>query len=229
MSLHLHYVILPHFSLDRSNWSNQSFSSTTFQNFPGISDLLYEMFMFQHYRELCSKCSTSLLSSLKSGCTSFRCSNGRCIWDWCFSLISRAIKQELASFPALPFSFVFPTSSCPTFQDMGTGQQVVIKVFDVSKEHAVLIFKGSRSTCTPLLSRRPQLTPMWKLQNLTAVSVECVLRPWCRTLTQFVHGYSSTGQLPYTVKPVELSILVMSAICHCWTHFNGTGTFLWYT
>ena len=33
-------IILLHFSHDRSNWSSPAFSSTTFQNFPGISDLL---------------------------------------------------------------------------------------------------------------------------------------------------------------------------------------------
>ena len=33
-------VTLPHFSHDRSSWSSPSFSSTTFQNFPGISDAL---------------------------------------------------------------------------------------------------------------------------------------------------------------------------------------------
>jgi hypothetical protein len=37
------YVILLHFSHDRSNWSSKFFSKTTFQNFPGISDLLSEV------------------------------------------------------------------------------------------------------------------------------------------------------------------------------------------
>ena len=60
------YVILPHFSRDRSNWSSPSFSSTTFENFPGISDLLFEVSSFQHHKMLCSKCSTSLASSLIS-------------------------------------------------------------------------------------------------------------------------------------------------------------------
>jgi len=41
-----------------------SFSSTTFQNFPGIFDLLSEGFNFQHHTILCSKCSISLVSSL---------------------------------------------------------------------------------------------------------------------------------------------------------------------
>jgi len=36
------FVIL-HISHDRSNWSSSSFSSTTFPNFPAISDLLSEM------------------------------------------------------------------------------------------------------------------------------------------------------------------------------------------
>jgi hypothetical protein len=50
----------------RSVWS-PSFSSTTFQNFPGVSDLLPEASKFQHHIKLCSKCSTSLTSS--SRCT----------------------------------------------------------------------------------------------------------------------------------------------------------------
>jgi hypothetical protein len=49
-------------------WSVQlifpSFSRTTFQNFPGISDLLSEGFNFQHHTILCSKYSISLFSSL---------------------------------------------------------------------------------------------------------------------------------------------------------------------
>jgi hypothetical protein len=32
-----------HFSHDRSNWSSPSFSNTTFPNFPGVSDLLFEV------------------------------------------------------------------------------------------------------------------------------------------------------------------------------------------
>ena len=39
-------VTLLHFSHDRSNWSFPSFSSTTFQSFPGISDLLPEASKF---------------------------------------------------------------------------------------------------------------------------------------------------------------------------------------
>jgi hypothetical protein len=38
----------------------------------------------------------------------FKCSSGRRIWDWYFSLTSHSIKQVLTSNPALPFSFVFP-------------------------------------------------------------------------------------------------------------------------
>jgi hypothetical protein len=56
-------VTLPHFSHDQSNCS-PSYSSTTFQNFPGIYDLLSEVSKFQHHTMLCSKCSTSLVSSL---------------------------------------------------------------------------------------------------------------------------------------------------------------------
>ena len=46
-----------------SNWSFSSFSSTTFQNFSGVSDLLPEASNFQHHVKLCSKRSTSLASS----------------------------------------------------------------------------------------------------------------------------------------------------------------------
>jgi hypothetical protein len=40
------------------------FHSTTFKNFPGISDLLSEVSKFQHHTKLCSKCSTLLVSSI---------------------------------------------------------------------------------------------------------------------------------------------------------------------
>ena len=51
----------PHY---RSNWSSPSFSSATFQNFPGICDLFSYVSKLQHYKMLCSKRSTSLFSSL---------------------------------------------------------------------------------------------------------------------------------------------------------------------
>jgi hypothetical protein len=56
------YVIL-HFAHDKTNRSSPSFPSTTLQNFPGMADLLFEMSKFQHHKKLCSKCSTSLVSS----------------------------------------------------------------------------------------------------------------------------------------------------------------------
>ena len=56
------YVILLHCS--HVNWSTPSFSSTTYQNFPSISDLLSKVPMFQHHTKLYSKCSTLLVSSL---------------------------------------------------------------------------------------------------------------------------------------------------------------------
>jgi len=62
-----HFVILFHFSHDQSNWSSLSFSSTMFQNHPGISNLLSEVSKFQHQTNLCSKCSTLLVSSLNLG------------------------------------------------------------------------------------------------------------------------------------------------------------------
>jgi hypothetical protein len=40
------------------------FSSITFQNVTGISDLLSEVSRFQHQKKLCSKCGTLLVSSL---------------------------------------------------------------------------------------------------------------------------------------------------------------------
>ena len=45
------------------NWSSPSFSSTTFQNFPGVSGLLPGASKFQHRKEPCSKRSISLVSS----------------------------------------------------------------------------------------------------------------------------------------------------------------------
>jgi hypothetical protein len=54
-------VSLLNFSHDRSNWSSLSFSSTTFQNFPGVSDLLPEAPKFQHHTQPCSKCSILLV------------------------------------------------------------------------------------------------------------------------------------------------------------------------
>jgi len=54
-------LTLLHFSHDRSNWSSPSFSSTTFHNFPGISDLLSEASKFQHHTKPCSKCSILLV------------------------------------------------------------------------------------------------------------------------------------------------------------------------
>ena len=68
--LHLGYPFLPwlyvilHVSRDRPNWSSSSFSSTTFQNFTGISVLLSEVSKFQQQTKLCSNCSSSLTSSL---------------------------------------------------------------------------------------------------------------------------------------------------------------------
>ena len=47
---HCSLTLSNHFSHDRSNWSSPSFSSTTFQNFPGISNLLPETSKFQHYK-----------------------------------------------------------------------------------------------------------------------------------------------------------------------------------
>jgi hypothetical protein len=58
------FFVLLHFSHEPSNWSSPSLSSTTFQNFPGISELLSAVSKFQHHIQLWSKCSTVLVSSL---------------------------------------------------------------------------------------------------------------------------------------------------------------------
>ena len=56
-------LTLLHFSRDWSNLSSPSFSSTTFQNFPGVSDLLPRASKFQQHTERCSKRRISLVSS----------------------------------------------------------------------------------------------------------------------------------------------------------------------
>ena len=57
------FVIFLNFSHDRSNWSSLSFTSTTFQNFPSISDPLSEVSKFQYHKKLCSTFITSLVCS----------------------------------------------------------------------------------------------------------------------------------------------------------------------
>ena len=54
-----------YFSILSRDWTNcfPSLSSTKFRNFSGISHLLFEVSKFHHHKRLCSKCSTSLLSS----------------------------------------------------------------------------------------------------------------------------------------------------------------------
>jgi hypothetical protein len=47
------------FSHDRYSWSSPALSSTTFWNFPGISDLLFEVTKFQLHTNLCSESRTS--------------------------------------------------------------------------------------------------------------------------------------------------------------------------
>jgi len=52
-----YHVILLNFSNDRFKWCSPSFSSTIFQNIPGISYLLSKVSKFQRHRKLYSKCS----------------------------------------------------------------------------------------------------------------------------------------------------------------------------
>jgi hypothetical protein len=56
-------VLLLHYLRGPSNLS-ASFSSATFHNSPGTSDLVSEESKFPHHTKLCSKCSTSLFSAL---------------------------------------------------------------------------------------------------------------------------------------------------------------------
>ena len=49
------------------NWSSPSFFSTTFRNFPNISDLLSQVSRFQHHMNLYYKYNTLLVSSLHVG------------------------------------------------------------------------------------------------------------------------------------------------------------------
>ena len=59
-------VILLHFPHDWSNWYSLSFSSTTFQNFPGISYLLSEVSKFQHHTKPCSNRSVQVSAPHKA-------------------------------------------------------------------------------------------------------------------------------------------------------------------
>ena len=52
------FVTLLHFSQELSNIFSPTFSSTIFQNFPGVSHLLSELLEFKHHKKLWSKCST---------------------------------------------------------------------------------------------------------------------------------------------------------------------------
>jgi len=58
------FLIHLHFSHNRFNFF---FSSTTFQNFSGVSDLLSEVSAFKHRTELCSKYSTLLVCVWNAG------------------------------------------------------------------------------------------------------------------------------------------------------------------
>jgi len=59
------FVILLHFPHDWPNWSSPSFSITTFQSFPFISDLLSEASNIQYHTKLYCTYSIVLVSSLK--------------------------------------------------------------------------------------------------------------------------------------------------------------------
>jgi hypothetical protein len=48
------------FSHDRSKLSSSSFSGITFQDFPNIPDLFFEVSYFQHLKKQCSECSALL-------------------------------------------------------------------------------------------------------------------------------------------------------------------------
>ena len=64
-------VILLHFSHDRPKSFSPSFPRITFQNFPGIYNLLSELSTFQYHALLCSKYSISRVSFLNLSSTSW--------------------------------------------------------------------------------------------------------------------------------------------------------------
>ena len=63
------FCVIVHVAHDLSNCS-PSFPSTTFQNFPDISDTPSKLSKFQQHTKLCSKCSILLVSSLIIWCLS---------------------------------------------------------------------------------------------------------------------------------------------------------------
>ena len=96
------YVILE-FPRDRSSWSCPYSSSTTFQNFPGISDLLSEMSKFQYHTTLFSRCSTLLVSSINlspvywlKGCS---CWKLLLPWQSWFSFHVYMLRRLLSCYP----------------------------------------------------------------------------------------------------------------------------------
>ena len=97
-----------HFSRDLSNWTYPAFSSITFQNFQGISDVLPEVPKFRHQRNICSKCSTSLASSLNLRLIS--CWNESCpcwvmLLPWQIHVLSLKISATQCC-RGPPFSFI---------------------------------------------------------------------------------------------------------------------------
>ena len=109
------YVILPHFSQGRSNLCSPSFSNSLIENFTSISILSFEVSKFQHHTMLCSRCSTSLVSSLKI--------SSICWWEVFLDLISCVC---LASFVA---------SSSSLAQQLNSGQGHLL--CEVSASHAM--------------------------------------------------------------------------------------------
>ena len=122
------FATLLHFSHDRANWSFPSFSSTTFQNFPVISDLLSQLPKFQQHTNICSKCSSLLVSSFifspicwwrESSYWTLLCHDDPpyntfpfyflsitfCVCDYCFEFLIASVFL----FPhSLPFQGIFP-------------------------------------------------------------------------------------------------------------------------
>ena len=73
-------------------------------------------------------CAKTLVTFHAAGMS--KCSSGRCIRGWYFSLTSRAIKVP-ASFQRLPFPSFFPTSSPRKFKGTGTGLYVLPKCREI--------------------------------------------------------------------------------------------------
>ena len=109
------------FSYDRSNRSSPSFPSTTFRNFPGVSDLLFEASKFQHRIKLCSKCNILLLSfsMLNPMCTLHLYVNQSIYCGFLLQLISLERFCNWTDFCLLAQEILLSVKNLPVFRNIG--------------------------------------------------------------------------------------------------------------